>query len=194
MAPTRSKHEFTISNQGRTYFIREAVIMTINDFLCNAAFDVNAAVKICAPWDGGRQVIRQIVPGDWIPENAPLLGANITYVTTDPSDGSIVVECDMPMEPLEISKMLTLSTSHVGQDDYGVVQDDGSLPVYDKEKSSICGVCGMYIYIDDIGPDTAIPKSFAPVVELAKINGCTIVCLDGEGPVVPILPVYRWKG
>lgn len=163
--------------------------MTIREFVNDGGFDINANIKVYA---GGhwREDGRLVASFNNASQDEGVLDYNITYMTTDISDSSIVIECDMPMESLEISKVLTVSTSHITDYAYErLISDDCPLAVYKK------GNCGLFVYLPEEldGYFQTVPASVTAVMTYAKANGCSMVCFDSDGPVMSKLPVYEWK-
>lgn len=100
-------------------------------------------------------------------------------------------------QKLEITKMLTVSTAHVSKELFeNLVLDDACrhicLPVYKKTVPGF-GSVGVYIYIDPGAfEDREVPYGLLPLVKLAQGNGCSVLCLDSDGPVVEGYPVFDW--
>lgn len=103
---------------------------------------------------------------------------------------------------MEIKKMLTISSEHIKPGTAELLQKwtdwdaCGSEPdgvvVYPKEKF------GWFVYFlyEEINPNK-IPEDLAACFELAKANGCEILCLDGDAePLSGLLPSYLedWNG
>lgn len=189
--------------------------MKVSGLLENKEFDVNATVKIFTggQWNGdGIQVglfscgtmkgLPRLLPGDvpdrFLPEN--IMDSNITYMTVDQDDGSIVVECDVMAhgrtQGPEIVGMLTVSTSHVSQETYRKLEQDGTrneigLPVYAKSAPEDGDCYGLYVYLENISWDT-VPSDLGHLIKLAQQNGCGILCLDSEGPELENMPKFDW--
>lgn len=163
--------------------------MTIREFIGDKGFDVNANIKVYAGgcWNENGKLVASF---NGMPQNEDILDHNITYMTTDTSDSSIVIECDMPVESLAISRMLTVSTSHIT--DYAYEQltsEDCPLAIYKK------GDYGLFIYLPEELDEffQTMPASVTAVMAFAKTNGCNMICFDSDGPVMSKLPVYEWK-
>lgn len=163
--------------------------MTIREFISDKGFDINASIKVYAggQWNGNGRLIESF---NGAPQNEDILDYNITYMTTDASDSSIVIECNAPAEFFAISRILTVSTSHITDYAYEqLISEDCPLAVYEK------GDCGLFVYLPD-KPDgffQTAPASVAAVMAFAKTNGCNMICFDSDGPVMSKLPVYEWK-
>lgn len=162
--------------------------MTIREFINDKGFDINANIKVYA---GGhwRENGKLVANFNGTLLNEDVLNSNITYMTTDASDDSIVIECDMS-EPLEISRILTVSTSHITEYAYErLLSEDCLLTAYQK------GSCGLFVYLPEKldGFFQTVLSSVTAVMALAKVNECNMVCFDSDGPIVSRLPVYEWK-
>ena len=96
----------------------------------------------------------------------------------------------------EIARMLTLSSGHISEEtaqklDREPDTDDMSLCVY--EKSAKGGEpYGWYIQVPpDTDPDS-IPDDLKRCIEIARAQGCSVLCLDSDGPEYPGLETYDW--
>lgn len=102
----------------------------------------------------------------------------------------------------EIEKIMTLNLTHVQEQNgwqLGTFEEDGNpfFAVYAKKDR------GWFLYPDKrLDPDAAcstplknawLPDDIADVIRYTKQMGCSIICLDVNGPVIPDLPVYKWK-
>lgn len=94
---------------------------------------------------------------------------------------------------LEISKVLTVSTSHITEEvakqlDRESKTNEYALSVYNKDDYGwwICvpedckSVCGH------------IPSCLRKLIELATTNDCNWLCIDCDGPEVDGLETYSW--
>ena len=101
---------------------------------------------------------------------------------------------------LDIQKMLTLSTAHIRQETAEILsgQDDPAnnvgLSVYEKiaDGESV----GFFVMLWDVDGSEAVsgdaPEDLKQCVRFAAENGCTVLCLDRDGPVMKNLPAYKW--
>lgn len=96
---------------------------------------------------------------------------------------------------MEISKMLTLSTSHVTDKTLKLLNTEANgnnfpcLAVYKKEDY------GYFIYIDKdayIRDHSNMPGDLNTVVSFAIETGCNILCLDCDGEELVCLPHYEY--
>lgn len=96
---------------------------------------------------------------------------------------------------MEISTMITLSTCHITKETDKWLKseaentDCGSgLIVYEKD-------CGYFIMTPDSFDfeDMDVPEDLRRVLEFAIKTRITWICLDADGPVEEILPVYEWS-
>lgn len=175
--------------------------MKVSDLLQSKFFDVNANVKIFAggQWnDGGKQVGSFSCGNiESCPKN--VLDSNIIYMTVDES-GCIIVECDMIVEqPLDIIKMITVSSGHVSEETFEALAMDGirnkyGLPIYSKSAPGNSEGYGLFIYLTSgcIDEETEIPEELKSLVKLAQDNGCEVLCLDCDGPEIEGIPTYDW--
>ena len=86
---------------------------------------------------------------------------------------------------LEIYKMLTLSTAHIKPETAKWLDKANSCsPVYKKDEF------GWFIFIDYSEKHDNIPKDLAKVIDFAKKNGCSWLCLDRDANETKLLPVY----
>lgn len=101
---------------------------------------------------------------------------------------------------MEISKMLTLSTSHVTDKTLKLLDTEASgnnfpcLGVYKKEEY------GYFIYIDkdafhkeNGNPNSDMPGDLVTVIAFTLEAGCNILCLDCDGDELVCLPHYEYK-
>lgn len=101
---------------------------------------------------------------------------------------------------LEITHMATISMEHISQATAEAMMVDGMVnkfmvPIYTKSTPNDNGPgFGFYVYLDSqCLKDGDFPEDLAAVIELALDNGCDILCLDSDGPVIEGLPVYEWR-
>lgn len=100
-----------------------------------------------------------------------------------------------------ISKMLTLSLSHLTQETREELAEDNTknhfscLSVYEKT----AGECyGYFVYIDEVlfaeqCLDGSLPYDLRCVIQFSLDNNCDILCLDTDGPEVYYLPRYEYS-
>lgn len=99
---------------------------------------------------------------------------------------------------LEISKMLTVSTTHVTEATYKALLLDNMrneimLPIYVK-CAGYGQSFGLYIYLEPTCIEQGkIPEDLMPLVKLAQENNCNILCLDGDGPELDGYQTYEWE-
>lgn len=93
----------------------------------------------------------------------------------------------------EISKMMTFGSIHITEKtaelmdlnrDFNVEQLS-SLSVYEK------GDYGWIIYVPEYEV-TDGPEDLLRLINIARENGCTWLCIDSDGPEVKDLPKYDW--
>lgn len=106
-------------------------------------------------------------------------------------------DIELAIKPkLEISKILTLGTAHITEKTADMLAQESELnvmrlTVYNKWSDS--EEYGWFIYLNDDPKDNGpIPRDLAACIKLAKDNGCGILCLDCEGPTIPILKTFSW--
>jgi len=84
-----------------------------------------------------------------------------------------------------LDKILTISTGHIKKDTANHIHDY-DLMVYDKIFKG--ELYGYYIYVYPC----KLPEDLKAVVDYATKQGCSIVCLDVDGPICDHLPFYSW--
>lgn len=94
----------------------------------------------------------------------------------------------------EISKMLTLSTSHISAATAAQLAKNDQITVPYYPKSDF----GWFIYIDrelcqsaDKTDAQQIPKDLQALIYYANDLDCEILCLDSDGPIIPYLQKYK---
>lgn len=92
---------------------------------------------------------------------------------------------------MEISKMIALSTAHIKEStiDWISQQEIFCLPAYQKDDY------GWFIFISnkELSDEIEnIPKDLCDVISFAKDEGCDWLCLDCDGEIIEVLPVYEW--
>lgn len=100
------------------------------------------------------------------------------------------------MPELEIQGMLTLSTAHISETTAKLLQKEPEtdalcLSVYEKRSGDES--YGWFVYLTG-HESKSVPADLASVISLARRNGCSIICLDSDGPVVPSLAVHNSEG
>lgn len=101
---------------------------------------------------------------------------------------------------MEISRMLTLSTSHITQKTAEELEQRPAqfnsfwsawdhLAIYDK------GSYGWWILVSELeyAELNQLPEDLAACCRFAKQNDCDWLCLDCDGPVEEYLPTYEWE-
>lgn len=93
---------------------------------------------------------------------------------------------------LDITKMITLSTSHVSETTKKLLtenetdSDTLTLPVYKKD-------AGWFICVTDIDPDSpTIPDDLKNLISFAQNIGCDWLCLDSDGQTLPYFEKFHW--
>lgn len=97
---------------------------------------------------------------------------------------------------MEISKVITLSTAHISKKTGDMIDAD---PV-----TNTLGLCiypkadyGWFIVIDDNAiyqaKTESIPEDLARLILFANDIGCSYLCLDCDGEVIPYLYKYDWE-
>lgn len=99
------------------------------------------------------------------------------------------------VQELETCEMLTLSTAHISEKTAELLRQEPytnamGLSVYEK-KSSCDESYGWFIYLPNV-LDQNIPSDLEVCLKLAQDNHCGILCLDCDGPVIPMLESYDW--
>lgn len=182
--------------------------MKVRELLFNKDFDLDMKVKVFAggAWNGnGWQVAtfecRKMF--DCVADLSDnVLDSNITYMTNG-NAGCLIIECDAEIEKigkLEVSKMLTVSTAHVTESTFEALMSDSTqneigLPIYSKSTPDNGENFGLYVYITEDCLDwDHMPGDLKPLIKLSQKTGCSVLCLDSDGPEVKGLPVYDWEG
>lgn len=96
-------------------------------------------------------------------------------------------------QKLEISKMLTISTKHITPEAdesilYAYYDDDKDVSAHVYTKDNY----GWFVYIDEDFENKTNLECLKDCMRFARKNGCDLLCLDCDGPVVDGLPVYEW--
>lgn len=96
------------------------------------------------------------------------------------------------LKALEIAQMLTLSTAHIKEETADFLDnEDYALVVYPKSEY------GWFILadLDSLSEEelSLIPNDLMAVIQFAKENGCSWLCLDRDGSEIEQLPVYDWQ-
>lgn len=92
---------------------------------------------------------------------------------------------------LDIQKTLTISTAHITPETNAklLVEPETNelcLSVYRKEDY------GYYITITDQIDYNLLPTELAKIIQFTKDVGCSILCLDCDGPIIPYLETFDW--
>ena len=91
----------------------------------------------------------------------------------------------------EISHILTISTGHITKETCNLLtkaaQDEEDFPVTVYKK----GNCGFYLYVPD-EIDDYLPTELKHLLRITKSLGCSILCLDQDGTVLPRMELYNW--
>ena len=82
---------------------------------------------------------------------------------------------------LDIQKTLTISTARITPE-----TNELCLSVYRKEDY------GYYITITDQIDYNLLPTELAKIIQFTKDVGCSILCLDCDGPIIPYLETFDW--
>jgi len=91
------------------------------------------------------------------------------------------------METLEIYKMLTISTAHITGTTAELLEELDAPTVYDKSEH------GWFIYLNHLNGNVNIPNDLTQVIQFAKENGITLLCLDCDADTVSELPTYEYE-
>lgn len=86
---------------------------------------------------------------------------------------------------MEICKLMTLSTGHLTRKTRQQLRTDPNdldVPVYPK------GEYGWFLYPGE--NIEGLPSDICACIELARQNGCSVLCFDSDGPITPNLPDY----
>lgn len=95
--------------------------------------------------------------------------------------------------PLEIDRMLTVSTAHISGHTAAALNDNGetdTLPVSVYRKAGF----GWFVYYGGV-PESQLdrlPEDLRTLVTYARANDCTVLCLDQDAVESPNLPTYAW--
>lgn len=104
---------------------------------------------------------------------------------------------DTALSGLEISKMLTLCTGHISEKTADLItreSDENIMGLCVYTKASEGEKYGWFIYLNSNTEDKKhIPSDLLGCIELARDNGCSILCLDHDGPVYSDLPTFDWS-
>lgn len=96
--------------------------------------------------------------------------------------------------PGQIDRMLTLSTSHISEETYRMLQQEINHPTMEGvsvyEKRDAAGDCGLFLYLDS---PSNMPDDLKSLFAHAEKHGCTVICLDADGPVIARLAVHIWR-
>jgi hypothetical protein len=112
-------------------------------------------------------------------------------------DGKPCIECGAP---LEIDKMLTLSTTHITAKDvemlaYEAVRGGGLPHSYSYENGCIINVPqdadDFAEFLHDVITSGYSPQLIT-LLRLAKQHSRKFIRLDCDGPVVEVLPQFNW--
>ena len=93
----------------------------------------------------------------------------------------------------DISHILTVSTGHITKETEAILtmaaheEKDLDFPVTVYEK----GKYGFYLYVPD-EIDNAVPVELKDLLHITKSMGCSILCLDRDGTVLPKMKYYNW--
>lgn len=95
---------------------------------------------------------------------------------------------------MEISKMLTVSTSNIRPDTAfrllkSLKDEDSAIELCVYAKMGY----GYFIHIPEDLEEREIPDDLADCLKLATDNECEWLCIDCDGDVGDNLPVYDWQ-
>jgi hypothetical protein len=120
--------------------------------------------------------------------------------------GVEVTSFDIKQPDVEITQMLTLSTTHILPSTSLALNNE--LLNMQKQELTNCDLdelCifakhdgrdnyGYYIYCDKLNLNNELfekmPDDLKEIVKLARQLECNVICLDAAGPIVPGLPCY----
>lgn len=96
----------------------------------------------------------------------------------------------------ETCSMLTLSTGHVSEATAEMLEREGDLnamgvSVYPKDAGG-GEKFGWYVYLPCDCTQAAIPDDLKRCLSKARALGCSVLCLDCDGPEDPELETYDW--
>lgn len=96
----------------------------------------------------------------------------------------------------EASRMLTLSTAHISGDTAGKLEREPELnamgiSVYTKSAGEGEGY-GWFVYLPSDVTDKRIPPDLKRCLARARALGCSVLCLDCDGPEDPGLEKFDW--
>lgn len=94
-----------------------------------------------------------------------------------------MILCGAKERHLELSTMLTLSTSHISEDAGKILASEPSLCCYKKSDY------GWFIPTNNL---SNFPDSVKACLDYALSIGADWLILDCDGPTIPELPVYDW--
>lgn len=89
---------------------------------------------------------------------------------------------------LEITKMLTLSTTHINPKTCSFLDSENiDIPVYKKAEY------GWFVFVDLDNEDLAnLPNDLREIINYTKSNNCEWLCLDRDASISDEIPVYEW--
>lgn len=92
---------------------------------------------------------------------------------------------------MEISQMLTISTSHISNETAKLLDEsDLGIVVFNK------GEYGWFIWLSDkkeYYENEKIPTDLFKIMDYTKhIVGCEWLCLDVDGEILDVLNTYEW--
>lgn len=95
---------------------------------------------------------------------------------------------------MEISKMLTLSTTHISQKTAEWLNDQEEIVSYEKE------CYGWFIYIPPKKSEILkeyllnkyVPEDIKCLIKVAVEQDCVWICLDNSVQPILELPLYKW--
>lgn len=98
---------------------------------------------------------------------------------------------------MELSKMVTMSTSHITEETNRYLSNKDNeryfgFVIYEKENY------GYFMYLptdreEDEEYLKELPEDLAGIFTFARNNNIDVVCLDCDGEVLEELPTYEWN-
>ena len=85
---------------------------------------------------------------------------------------------------LEISKILTISTAHLSQEDIKFLEY--------KQLYSFKSEYGYIISTFNWGYNTGFSETFLNLLVLATRNDCTYLQFDRDASILPDFPTFKW--
>ena len=93
----------------------------------------------------------------------------------------------------EISKMMTFGTVHISEKTAELMESNHDFNIRELSNLSVYekGDYGWIIYVPEYEV-TEGPEDLLRLINIARQNDCTWLCIDSDGPEVDNLPKYSW--